>query len=70
MPPFMVAYERSQFLVYKYSELQTALKGGSFVLHKNIGQEDATERKRGNPLGWHRNAHENTLGTLFMFKLA
>lgn len=27
--------------------------------HKRCGQEDAI------PLGWHRNAHENTLGTLF-----
>jgi len=29
-------------------------------LHKRCGQEDAI------PLGWHRNAHENTLGTLFV----
>lgn len=28
-------------------------------VHKRCGQEDAI------PLGWHRNVHENTLGTLF-----
>lgn len=36
----------------------------AIVLHKICRQEDAI------PLGWHRNAHENTLGTLFIFKLA
>lgn len=37
---------------------------GAIPVHKICRQEDAI------PLGWHRNAHENTLGTLFIFKLA